>query len=109
MNNRPPTTGDRKGTLVRSLIALRALAAEIECARMLSLSAGFFLVLGNDIRVESLRGLWEVGTGKDVASREAEARIPVRLGAKMWSLTKAYLYCIMYRIDKSNLDIRLKL
>jgi hypothetical protein len=73
--------GDRKGTLVRSLTALRALAAEIECARMLSLSAAFFLVLGNDIRVESLRGLWEVGTGKDVASQEAEVRIPVRLGA----------------------------
>jgi hypothetical protein len=67
MNSRPPTTGDRKGTPARSLTALRLLAAEIECARMLSGSLrAFFLVLGNDIRVESPGRLCDGKAGRDV-------------------------------------------
>ena len=61
---------------MRSLTALRAFAAEIECARMLSLSA-FFLVPGNHIR------LWEVGAGGDAESEEAKVRIATgRFGVK---------------------------
>jgi hypothetical protein len=76
-NNKPPTTGDRKGTPVGSLTALSVRAIEIECARILSLSA-FFLALVDGIRVESLRWFWDGETWGDVESEEREVCIAVR-------------------------------
>jgi hypothetical protein len=49
---------------------------------MLSLRA-FFLALGDDIRVESLKRLWDVGgAGEGVESEDAEVRIADGNGAK---------------------------
>jgi hypothetical protein len=100
MNNRPPTTGDRKGTPARSPTALRELAAEIEYARMLSLGS-FLPIPWNEIRAESLKRLWDGGAGGGVETEDAEVRIADGDGAKD---AQADVYLMSVKTDQLNLE-----